>query len=141
VRRIYGIVGDSLNGITDAIRRRGDIEWVHMRHEEAAAFAAGAEAHLTGESLTNPDFAAMARAIGVHAIRVEDPGELEAAIAEALAHDGPALLDVLTNPQELAMPPTITLEQVEGFSLWALRAVINGRGDEVIEVAKTNLLR
>ena len=49
VRRIYGIVGDSLNGITDAIRRRGDIEWVHMRHEEAAAFAAGAEAHLTGE--------------------------------------------------------------------------------------------
>jgi len=91
--------------------------------------------------LTNPDFAAMARAIGVHAIRVEDPGELEAAIAEALAHDGPALLDVLTNPQELAMPPTITLEQVEGFSLWALRAVINGRGDEVIEVAKSNLLR
>src|SRR6516162_2187229 len=49
VRRIYGIVGDSLNGITDAVRRRGDIEWVHMRHEEAAAFAASAEAHLTGE--------------------------------------------------------------------------------------------
>src|SRR5215471_14114838 len=49
VRRIYGIVGDSLNGITDAVRRRGDIEWVHMRHEEAAAFAAGAEAHLTGK--------------------------------------------------------------------------------------------
>ena len=95
----------------------------------------------TGTSLTNPDFAAMARAIGVHAIRVEDPGELHAAIADVLAHDGPALLDVLTNPQELAMPPTITLEQVEGFSLWALRAVINGRGDEVIEVAKTNLLR
>jgi pyruvate dehydrogenase (quinone) len=95
----------------------------------------------TGTSLTNPDFAAMARAIGVHAIRVEDPGGLEGAIADILAHDGPALLDVLTNPQELAMPPTITLEQVEGFSLWALRAVINGRGDEVIEVAKTNLLR
>ena len=91
--------------------------------------------------MTNPDFAAMARAIGVHAIRVEDPGELHAAIADVLAHDGPALLDVLTNPQELAMPPTITLEQVEGFSLWALRAVISGRGDEVIEVAKTNLLR
>lgn len=49
VRRIYGVVGDSLNGITDAIRRRGDIEWIHTRHEEAAAFAAGAEAHLTGE--------------------------------------------------------------------------------------------
>src|SRR5438270_10795123 len=49
VRRIYGVVGDSLNGITDAIRRRGDIEWIHTRHEEVAAFAAGAEAHLTGE--------------------------------------------------------------------------------------------
>src|SRR5258708_4015166 len=49
VRRIYGIVGDSLNGLTDAIRRQGKIEWVHVRHEEVAAFAAGAEAHLTGE--------------------------------------------------------------------------------------------
>src|SRR5271167_3952785 len=49
VKRIYGIVGDSLNGITDAIRRQGKIEWLHVRHEEVAAFAAGAEAHLTGE--------------------------------------------------------------------------------------------
>src|ERR1700688_5140772 len=48
VKRIYGIVGDSLNGLTDALRRQGKIEWVHLRHEEAAAFAAGAEAHLTG---------------------------------------------------------------------------------------------
>src|ERR1700719_3868123 len=49
VKRIYGIVGDSLNGLTDALRRQGQIEWVHVRHEEVAAFAAGAEAHLTGE--------------------------------------------------------------------------------------------
>jgi hypothetical protein len=49
VKRIYGIVGDSLNGLTDAIRRQGKIEWLHVRHEEVAAFAAGAEAHLTGE--------------------------------------------------------------------------------------------
>ena len=49
IKRIYGIVGDSLNGLTDAIRRQGKIEWVHVRHEEVAAFAAGAEAHLTGE--------------------------------------------------------------------------------------------
>src|SRR5215469_12367562 len=49
VKRVYGIVGDSLNGLTDAIRRRGKIEWVHVRHEEVGAFAAGAEAHLTGE--------------------------------------------------------------------------------------------
>src|ERR1700681_3594664 len=49
VKRIYGIVGDSLNGLTDAIRRQGKIEWLHVRHEEVAAFAAGAEAHLTGD--------------------------------------------------------------------------------------------
>src|SRR6201996_4936061 len=48
VRRIYGVVGDSLNGFTDALRRRKDIDWIHVRHEEGAAFAAGAEAHLTG---------------------------------------------------------------------------------------------
>src|SRR6201995_4878318 len=48
VRRIYGVVGDSLNGFTDALRRRKSIDWIHMRHEEGAAFAAGAEAHLTG---------------------------------------------------------------------------------------------
>lgn len=50
VKRVYGIVGDSLSGLTDSIRRQGKIEWVHVRHEEVAAFAAGAEAHLTGES-------------------------------------------------------------------------------------------
>ena len=49
VKRIYGIVGDSLNGLTDAVRRQGKMEWLHFRHEEVAAFAAGAEAHLTGE--------------------------------------------------------------------------------------------
>ena len=95
----------------------------------------------TGTSLKNPDFAAMARGIGIHARRVDDPGDLEPALTDVLSHDGPALLDVLTNPQELAMPPAINLQQVTGFSLWALRAVINGRGDEVIEVRKTNLLR
>ena len=49
IKQIYGIVGDSLNGITDAVRRQGKIDWVHVRHEEVAAFAAGAEVHLTGE--------------------------------------------------------------------------------------------
>jgi pyruvate dehydrogenase (quinone) len=94
----------------------------------------------TGTSLVNPDFAAVARAIGVHAVRVEDPGEPEAAVKNILAHDGPALLDVVTNSQELVMPPTIDLEQAKGFGLWALRAVINGRGDELVELAKSNLL-
>jgi pyruvate dehydrogenase (quinone) len=59
---------------------------------------------------------------------------------EMLAHNGPALLDVVTAKQELSMPPTITSEQIKGFSLWVLRAVMNGRGDEVLDLAKTNLL-
>jgi pyruvate dehydrogenase (quinone) len=94
----------------------------------------------TGVDLENPDFAAMARAMGIHAIRVEDPGDLPKAIADVLAHDGPAVLDVVTARQELSMPPTITAEQVKGFSLWILRAVMSGRGDEVLDLAKTNLL-
>ena len=94
----------------------------------------------TNVDLKNPDFAAMARAMGIFARRVEDPGELPGAVKEVLAHDGPALLDVVTAKQELSMPPTITPEEVKGFSLWVLRAVMNGRGDEVIDLAKTNLL-
>jgi pyruvate dehydrogenase (quinone) len=87
-----------------------------------------------GTDLENPDFAAMARAIGVHAVRVEDPGDVEAAVADLLAHPGPALLDVVTNKQELATPPVITAGQVTGFGLWGLRAVLNGRGDEIIDL-------
>src|SRR5580693_10123849 len=94
----------------------------------------------TNVDLKNPDFAAMARAMGIHARRVEDPGDSPAAVKEMLDHDGPGLLDVVTAKQELSMPPTITPEQVKGFSLWVLRAVINGRGDEVVDLAKTNLL-
>jgi len=93
-----------------------------------------------GTDLHNPDFAAMARAMGIHALRVEDPGDLPAAVAEVLAHDGPALLDVVTAAQELSMPPTIEPGQVKGFSLWLLRAVMSGRGDQVVDLARTNLL-
>ena len=93
-----------------------------------------------GTNLENPDFAAMARAMGIHAQRVEDPGELPGAVAAMLAHDGPALLDVVTAKNELSMPPTIGAEQVKGFSLWVLRAVMSGRGDEVIDLAGSNLL-
>ena len=95
----------------------------------------------TGTTLDNPDFAQMARAIVIHGIRVEDPAELPGAVREALAHDGPALLDVVVNRQELAMPPTITAEQAKGFTLFMARAVISGRGDEVLDLAKSNLWR
>lgn len=94
----------------------------------------------SGVNLQNPDFAAMARAMGIHAVRAEDPGELSGAIRDVLAYDGPAVLDVVTAKQELSMPPTIGLEQIRGFSLWVLRAVMSGRGDEVLDLAKTNLL-
>ncbi|MCP3476924.1 ubiquinone-dependent pyruvate dehydrogenase [Bradyrhizobium sp. CCGUVB1N3] len=94
----------------------------------------------TNVDLKNPDFAAMARAVGIMGRRVEDPGELPGAMQEILKHDGPTLLDVVTAKQELSMPPTITPEQIRGFSLWVLRAVMNGRGDEVVDLAKTNLL-
>ena len=94
----------------------------------------------TGVDLDNPDFAAMARAMGIHAIRVEDPKELPNAVRDGFASEGPVVLDVVTAKQELSMPPTITAEQVKGFSLWVLRAVMSGRGDEVLDLAKTNLL-
>lgn len=60
---------------------------------------------------------------------------------EVFAHDGPALLDVLTNRQELAMPPNTSIAQVAGFGLYALKAVMNGRGDDVIDLAHSNLIR
>ena len=93
-----------------------------------------------GTDLQNPDFAAMARAMGIFARRVEDPGDLPGAIDELFNHDGPGLLDVVTATQELSMPPTIEPAQIKGFSLWLLRAVMSGRGDAVIDLAKTNLL-
>lgn len=92
-----------------------------------------------GTNLDNPDFAAMARAMGIYGRRVEDAGELAGAVTEFLSHDGPALLDVVTVKNELSMPPTISVEQVKGFGLWALRAVMTGRGDEVLDLAAANL--
>jgi pyruvate dehydrogenase (quinone) len=93
----------------------------------------------TGTDLTNPNFAAMAEAMGVLGIRVEDSADLEPALRRAFAHDGPALVDVITAKQELVLPPKIQLEQAKGFSLFLLKAILNGRGDEVIELAQTNL--
>lgn len=95
----------------------------------------------TGTDLENPDFAAMARAMGVKGVRVEASDDVDAALREAFAHPGPALVDVVTARQELVMPPKIQLEQAKGFSLYMLKAIINGRGDEVVELARTNLRR
>lgn len=95
----------------------------------------------SGTDLENPDFAAIARATGILGIRVEDPGELAAALRRAFDHEGPVLVDVKTAKQELVLPPKIKLEQAKGFSLFMLKAVISGRGDEVVELARTNFRR
>ena len=92
-----------------------------------------------GVDLKNPDFAKMANAIGILGIRVEDPADLKEAVSQTLAHTGPALLDVLVNPQELSMPPAIDFQEAYGFGLFMLKAVLSGRGNELIELAKTNI--
>ncbi|WP_082728113.1 thiamine pyrophosphate-binding protein [Burkholderia mayonis] len=260
VTKIWGVTGDSLNGLSDSLRRIGGICWMHTRHEEAAAFAAGAEAaetgrlavcagscgpgnlHLinglfdchrnhvpvlaiaaqipsteiglgyfqethpqalfqecshyvelvtnasqfprvleramllgdlltarqldlpikvivynnsslgfvamemmaggyldTGTDLHETDFAAIARGAGIHGLRVTESEALPDAIRKLLAYPGPALLDVVTDKHELAMPPKIEWAHAKGFSLYMLRAVLSGRGDEVLELAQTNL--
>jgi pyruvate dehydrogenase (quinone) len=94
-----------------------------------------------GTDLVNPDFAKLAESAGILGVRVEKPEELRPALLKALAHDGPALVDVIVNRQELSMPPTISAEQALGFSLYMIKAVLSGKGDEVIDLAKTNLFR
>jgi pyruvate dehydrogenase (quinone) len=94
-----------------------------------------------GTDLRNPDFARIAQGAGLLGLKAETADQVEPAIAEALKYDGPALVEVPTARQELAMPPTITYEEAKGFSLFMLRAILNGRGDEIIDLAKENLLR
>ncbi len=94
-----------------------------------------------GTELHNPSFADIAQAAGLFGVRVEYPEELEGAVKKAFEYDGPALIDVVTSRQELSMPPTIKLEQAVGFSLYMAKAVLSGRGNEVIDLAKTNLFR
>lgn len=92
-----------------------------------------------GTGLDNPDFGALAEAAGIKGFQVRDPGQLAAVLAEALAHDGPVVVDCIVKRQELSMPPHIEAQQAKGFSLYALKALMNGRGTELVELAKTNL--
>jgi pyruvate dehydrogenase (quinone) len=89
--------------------------------------------------LQNPNFAGMAQAAGLLGLSTETPSQVRPMIAQALEYDGPALVEVLVHRQELSMPPTVTFEQMKGFSLFMLKAVLSGRGDEVIDLARTNL--
>ena len=94
-----------------------------------------------GTNLVNPNFAQLAKSACILGVRVEGPEDLRPALEYAFAHEGPALVEVIVNRQELSMPPTISAERALGFSLYMLRAVMNGRGDEVIDLAITNFLR
>jgi pyruvate dehydrogenase (quinone) len=95
----------------------------------------------TGTDLVNPNFAAMAEAIGIKGVRIEDPKDVDARIAEALAHRGPVVVDAVVAREELAMPPAITAEMAKGFTLYMLKAILSGRGDEIVDLARTNLRR
>ncbi|PRX26869.1 pyruvate dehydrogenase (quinone) [Paraburkholderia sp. BL18I3N2] len=92
-----------------------------------------------GTDLATTDFAAIARGAGIYGVRIELSENIEPALREAFAHPGPAVIDVVTAKHELAMPPKIQWAQAKGFSLYMLKAVLNGRGDEVVELATTNL--
>jgi pyruvate dehydrogenase (quinone) len=94
-----------------------------------------------GTHFANPNFATMAEAIGIKGIRIERPEEVETKLAEAMAYDGPVLIDAVVSRMELAMPPKVTAEMAKGFTLYMLKAILNGRGDEVVELARTNLRR
>jgi pyruvate dehydrogenase (quinone) len=94
-----------------------------------------------GTDFKNPNFAAMAEAVGIKGIRLEDAGDVEPGIAAALGHNGPVLIDAVVNRQELAVPPKVTTEMAKGFTLYMVKAVLNGRTDEVMDLARTNLWR
>jgi len=94
-----------------------------------------------GTELRNPNFAAIAEAAGIRGIRLEDASDVDAGIAAAFAHDGPVLIDAVVNRTELAMPPSITLEMAKGFSIFMMKAIMSGRANEIIDLARTNLWR
>ena len=89
--------------------------------------------------LDNPSFAEVGRAVGLHGVRIERPSELDDGLREGLGHNGATVIEVMTERQELGFPPSITAGQAGGFSLWATRSILSGRGDEILEVAKANL--
>lgn len=97
-------------------------------------------AGLTGwqTDLKNPDFARLAEAVGIHGVRIEDPADVRDGLARALAHPGPALVDVVTDPNALSMPPKVTAEQVFGFALSMSKLVLSGHVDEVVDTLEGN---
>ncbi|MFE0778414.1 pyruvate dehydrogenase [Streptomyces sp. NPDC058861] len=92
-----------------------------------------------GTTNKNPDFAAIARAAGAHGIRVEKPKQLAGALKEAFKHKGPALVDVVTDPNALSIPPKIKADMVTGFALSASKMVLDGGVGRMLQMARSNL--
>jgi pyruvate dehydrogenase (quinone) len=101
--------------------------------------ATGFLSHAT--DLVNPDFTKIAEGAGILGLHVDNPEDVRPALERAFVHDGPALVDIAVNRQELAMPPSLKLDQVVDFNLYMIKAILNGRGDEIVELARTNLFR
>jgi pyruvate dehydrogenase (quinone) len=101
--------------------------------------ATGFLSHAT--DLVNPDFAKIAEGTGILGLHVDNPEDVRPALEKAFAYNGPALIDIAVNRQELAMPPSLKLDQIVDFNLYMIKAILNGRGDEIVELARTNLFR
>jgi pyruvate dehydrogenase (quinone) len=101
--------------------------------------ATGFLTHAT--ELVNPDFAKIAEGTGILGLHIDDPEKVRPALEQAFAHNGPALVDIAVNRQELAMPPSLKLDQIVDFNLYMIKAILNGRGDEIVDLARTNLFR
>ncbi|OOQ60307.1 thiamine pyrophosphate-dependent enzyme [Mucilaginibacter pedocola] len=86
----------------------------------------------------NPDFAMVAQAMGIKGVTVKEPAEAEQALRDALAYNGPVLLNVFTDPNALAMPPKVELKQVKGMAVSMTKMMLNGRMDEVLDTVKAN---
>jgi pyruvate dehydrogenase (quinone) len=87
-----------------------------------------------GAEFKNPNFAAIAEAIGIRGIRLESAAHVEPGIREALAYDGPVLIDAVVDRQELAVAPKITADVAKGFTLYMVKAIMNGQGNEVLDL-------
>ena len=87
----------------------------------------------------NPDFAAIGKAMGMAVFTIESPDEAETTLKQALSTDGPVLVNVLTDPNALTMPPKVDFEQMKGFALAMAKLILTGRSDEVLNTAKSNI--
>lgn len=91
--------------------------------------------------LKNPNFADMALSMGIKGVSIEAPKNLSSAVQDVLSHNGPALLDVVTARQELVMPPKATFDEAHKFRVFMLKAVLDGRAGQLIDLARVNLGR